>query len=801
MNKQQLTKLSVEEKALLTSGRGAWHTHAVGDLPEIMMTDGPHGLRKQSDAPKGINDSNVATCFPTSCAVASSWNVQNAAEIARCIAEEAIAEDVSVVLGPGVNIKRSPLCGRNFEYYSEDPLLAGEMASAYVSSMQQQGVGSCLKHFAVNSQETRRMTVDAIVDQRALREIYLAAFEKVVKKSSPWAIMASYNKVNGQSATENASLYEILRGEWHFDGVVMSDWGASYNTAKALQAGMDLEMPEDLSGFHRVTVVEGVAKGVLAPEQLDRACLNVSNLVEKCLNSPKAANAWTRQQHHDVCRKIVADSAVLLKNDGILPLSRQEDFCVVGQMAVKPRFQGAGSSHINAVCKNFLQVLKEEGIEAEFADGYLVEKDSVSQEMENAALEMAKRHKVVLFFGGLTDIFEGEGYDRTSLEIPSNQQSLLVKLHNAGCKTVFVGFGGAPFVAPWLNCTNAFLNMYLGGEAVMEGAFDLIFGEVSPSGRLAETFPLKLQDTPCYNYFANNRFFDEHRESIFVGYRYYNTFDIPVLFPFGYGLSYSQFRYSALRVKKQKEGFELSVTVKNVGNFPACEVVQVYVDNCQGGFMRASRELKAFEKVFLRVGESITVTFRLDKDAFSMFIPEQGFVVVNGDYTLSVCKNVNETLLSGKVRVNFGKDVKGDDVENYPSYFQKPQGVFNVTDREFNKLTGTTPQPPKQLERGEFTLLNTLEDIAPKVWLVRQMLKHIRKMAIKQSPTKTFQDPVAQMTYFGSLQTPLFSIMSVGGIDSKYVLFLLDHANKKHGKAIKDLLGCNKSIPEKSEQE
>ena len=350
--------LSDKEKALLTCGRGAWHTHAVQDVPEIMMTDGPHGLRKQSDNPANINDSNKATCFPPSCAVASSWDAEHARLIGQSIAQEAIAENVSVVLGPGINVKRSPLCGRNFEYYSEDPLLAGVLAQEYVKGMQGYGVGCCVKHFAVNSQETRRMTVDALVDQRALREIYLAAFERVIKNASPWAVMSSYNMINGYAATENSFLQkDVLRGEWGYDGLVMSDWGASYNTPKAIAAGMDLEMPEDSTGYHRAHVEKALEQGTLAADDINRACENVRRLVEKCKATPKNRTAWTMQQHDDLCRKIAADCAVLLKNDGILPLSTEENLCVVGGLALNPRFQGAGSSHINAQCKNFLDVL------------------------------------------------------------------------------------------------------------------------------------------------------------------------------------------------------------------------------------------------------------------------------------------------------------------------------------------------------------------------------------------------------------------------------------------------------------
>lgn len=783
-----VSELTTDEKILLTSGKGAWHTYDTADIPSVMMTDGPHGLRKEKDNAQGINDSVKATCFPTACAVASSWNKNNAALIAECIAEEAVSEGVSVVLGPGVNIKRSPLCGRNFEYFSEDPVLSAHLAQAYVDGMQGKSVGSCLKHFAVNSQETRRMTVDAIVDERALREIYLSAFEYVVKNSQPYAVMASYNKINGVYATENKHLLtDILRDEWGFKGIVMSDWGASYNTAKAISAGMDLEMPEDKSGYHRKAVEKAIDNGELSVDKLDGACERVLSFVDRC--GKNVSQPSSLDKHHAVCCDIAADCAVLLKNDGLLPISCDDDYCVIGELAEFPRFQGGGSSHINTECNSFLKVLSENNCEKAYAKGYSVQTDSVDKSLQKQAVKLASKHKVVLFFGGLTDIYESEGYDRTHLKLPRNQTELLKKLYAVNKNIVFVAFGGAPFEMPWLDNVKALLNMYLGGEAVMEGAYKLLFGKVSPSGRLAETYPKKLEDTPCYNYFANDRFFDEHRESIFVGYRYYNTFGVQPLFPFGYGLSYSEFEYSQLTAQPTGNGFIVSVTVKNVGNMPASEVVQLYVDNCDGNIMRAKRELKGFEKVFLQVGQSQTVRFSLNERDFAVYKKDLDFVTVNGEYGISVCKNVNEAILTKKVSVNFGVSYDTDDRRNYPCYFDKPEQTFVVADEQFYDLTGWYKPKIELPLRGKFTLLNTLEDLAEKVGLCRIVLKYVKKEAKKRSPSRKLSDPVAQMTISGAKQTPLISLMSIGGIDAKYVMFLLYHANKRYVKALKALKG------------
>lgn len=784
-----IDNLTIPQKAKLVHGNGAWHTAEGLGLPVIMMTDGPHGLRKQDDLAKkikNINDSERATCFPTACAVASGWNVNNARIVGKEIAKQAVAQQVSVVLGPGMNIKRSPLCGRNFEYFSEDPFLAGQMATNYVQSMQSLGVGSCIKHFAVNSQETRRLTVNAVVDERALREIYLYAFEQTVKNAQPYCIMAAYNKINGISCCENKRLLtDILRNEWNFDGLVMSDWGATYNGAKSIESGMDLEMP-DGGDYHEKLMLNDINSGKLSVDALNRACQNVVSLIEKC-SAQKPQTEIDFDDAHNVCRNVENDCAVLLKNDGILPLSQDDEILVVGELATKPRFQGAGSSHINTQVKTFLQVLDDNNIKYRYAKGYSVLGDKPVAKLENQAVQLAKSYKTVLFFGGLTDDFEGEGYDRTKLDIPTCQQQLLDKLYQANANIAFVAFGGSPFAMPWLDKTKALLNMYLGGEAVMESVFDLVFGKVSPSGRLAESYPICLQNTPCYNYFANNRFVDEHRESIFVGYRYYNTFDVPTLFPFGYGLSYAQFDYSNLNVNATQNGFDISVDVKNVANIPASEVVQLYVDNCQCGYMRAKRELKGFVKVHLQPNETQTVSFHLDERAFSIYL-QDGFVAVNGNYGISVCKNVNETLLTTQVSVDFGKDVCGDDEQSYPDYFAKPQSSLVIDEGQFYRLAKQQKQVYTLPKRGQFTMLNTLEDMQD-TGVVKLVVAIGKKIAKRKAPTKKLTDPVAQLTIRGMMETPLISMTSVGGTPTKYVKAIYYFANKQSGKGWKALFG------------
>ncbi len=794
MDESFVKQLTLSQKVRLVHGDGNWHTHSENGLPVVMMTDGPHGLRKQSLDNTGINDSCKATCFPTSSAIANSWNRTNAALVAQAIAEEALSQGVSVVLGPGVNIKRSPLCGRNFEYFSEDPLLAGEMGVSYITSMQNKGIGCCVKHFAVNSQETDRLVVNSVVDERALREIYLAAFEQVVKQAQPYCVMAAYNKVNGISCTENKVLLtDILRDEWGFDGLVMSDWGAAYDMAAAYTAGMDLEMP-DGGKFHEVKTLKAVGSGELKEEYLDRAVANVARLADKCITSGDAQVDYAA--HHRLCRKLAADSAVLLKNNGILPLKKDKHVLVVGEFAEKPRFQGSGSSHVNATCKSFLDVLREEGIDFTYTKGYSLS-GVVDERLEFDAARLALKYDTVLFFGGLTDAQECEGYDRTHLNLAENQLSVLYAVTQHNPNVIFVAYGGAPFATDWLGQVKALLLMNLGGEAVTEAAYDLLFGDVSPSGRLAETYPIRIEDTPCYKYFATPGRVAEYRESIYVGYRYYNTFDVPVRFPFGYGLSYSVFDYSNLRVEKSVDGYDVTVNVSNIGTAAASEVVQIYVDSCDCGYMRAKRVLAGFEKVYIESGANRDVTVHVDMRAFSIYL-DGSFRTVHGKYKIAVCKDVEHVLLNQYIDVE-GENIKGNDRKKYPSYYERRTQVkkvqypfieaWNIDEEQFYALAGRKKRvytPPKC---GQFDLHSTLEEMAACSGMVRTVLRHADKIAIRHSPTRCAEDPVAKMMSISARTTPLISLMSVGGVKSKYVMFLLHWANKKRMKALAALNG------------
>ncbi|MCR4789208.1 MAG: glycoside hydrolase family 3 C-terminal domain-containing protein, partial [Lachnospiraceae bacterium] len=645
-----------KENERLVTGFGAWH---IGD---IHVSDGPHGMRTQDDGADN-NESYEATCFPTASSMACSWNREAAAKMAKGIAAEAKELGVSVVLGPGVNIKRSPLCGRNFEYYSEDPFLAGEMVAEYIRSMQDCGVGTSLKHFACNSQETHRMTSNSMVDERALREIYLAAFEIAVKKADPSTIMASYNFLNGQSACENRHLLtEILRDEWGYEGLVMSDWGACVDLPACIEAGMDVEMP-DSNGVHEEDLKEALKTGSLSKEALDKAVKRIKELNERYKDlilpegSKKGVTESTRNANHELAASLEAENAVLLKNDSFLPLKEGTKVLMIGGLAEKPRIQGGGSSHINTKkIDGFIESFEKNGLEVTFVKGYSCDSNEPDASLENEALakvkEAVKDHITILFFGGLTEMAEGEGYDRRSFDLPGNQSSLLKKIYEITDDMAFISFSGSPYKMELPVKSRALLQMYLGGEAVADACAKIVTGKINPSGKLAETYPLSEKDVPCRDHFGreNKTLFDvEYRESIFVGYRYYDTYDIPVRFCFGHGLSYTEFEYSALKTEKISGGeVKVSFSVENTGKTAGKEVCEVYVRNPENGDFRAKRELRGFTKLYLESGEKREVSVTLNDRAFSVF--QNGtFSVIGGEYEIQVGASLNDIRLKESI--------------------------------------------------------------------------------------------------------------------------------------------------------
>ena len=653
--------MSLEEKASLCSGLGFWHTKPIERLgiPSIMMTDGPHGLRKQEK--EGFGKSVPATCFPTAVTLASSWDRKLIEKVGSAIGEECQAEGVSIILGPGVNIKRSPLCGRNFEYYSEDPFLASEMALYYIKGVQSQGVGTSIKHFCANNQEHRRLTVNVIVDERTLREIYLASFEKAVKEGNPWTVMCAYNKVNGEYCSENAYLLSnILREEWGFEGFVVSDWGAVNDRVKGLLAGLDLQMPYD-GGLGDRKIIEAVKKGELPEEVLDKAVERILRVVFKAIENRKENATYDKKAHHKLAREVARECFVLLKNeDEILPLKKKGTIALIGAFAKTPRYQGMGSSHVNPTMLDtaYEEILNKVEGKAEilYADGYRLDSDVVDEKLIAEAKEIAKRSEVAVIFAGLPEKYESEGYDRDHMKMPENHNRLIEEVSKVQKNLVVVLSNGAPVEMPWIDRVKGILETYLGGQGWGGAVADVLFGVVSPSGKLAETFPKKLSDNPSYLNFPGEDDRVEYREGIFVGYRYYDKKEMEVLFPFGYGLSYTTFEYSDLRLDKKEmtdqDTLRVSVKVKNTGKMPGKEVVQLYVRDVESSVIRPEKELKGFEKVELNPGEEKEVVFTLDKRAFAYYDVElKDWHVESGEYEILVGKSSRDIVLKDTVYV------------------------------------------------------------------------------------------------------------------------------------------------------
>ena len=663
--RELVSKMTLEEKASLCSGLDFWRTKGIERLriPSVMVSDGPHGLRKQENAADhlGMNESIKAVCFPAGCAVAASFSRDAAKLLGETLAEECQAENISTILGPAMNIKRSPLCGRNFEYYSEDPYVSSEMATAYIQAVQGRNVGTSPKHFAANNQEFHRMTSDSVVDERTLREIYLASFEGMVKKSQPWTIMNAYNKLNGTYLCENKEmLTDILRNEWGFDGYVMTDWGAMNERVKALQAGCNLEMPAS-GGYSDAEIVEAVKSGELEESILDRSCEELLNIVFRFEENREQGVVFRHEKDHDIARALEEECIVLLKNeDGLLPLRSGCKAAFIGKYAAKPRFQGGGSSHINSFkVESSLDAVGSDR-SVVYAQGYDDAKDVVNEALLSEAVEVAKRSDVAVIFAGLPDSFESEGYDRKHLRMPQCQNRLIEEVAAVQPNTVVVLHNGAPVEMPWIGKVKAVLEVYLGGQAVGGATVKVLYGGVNPSGRLPETFPLRLEDTPCYLTYGGENDRSEYREGVFVGYRYYTSKKMPVLFPFGHGLSYTSFAYSNLEVGSEEisesEILTVKVDVTHTGSRAGKEVVQLYVSAKESGVIRPVRELRAFDKIELAPQETKTVTFHLDARAFSYWNTQiHDWYAETGYYVIQIGKSASEMLLAKEVHVTSEK--------------------------------------------------------------------------------------------------------------------------------------------------
>lgn len=656
--KELVSQMTLEEKAGMCSGLDFWHLKSVDRLgiPSVMVSDGPHGLRKQDDKADhlGINESIKAVCFPPAVLSACSFDRDLLRELGDTVGKEAQATDVSVVLGPAVNIKRSPLCGRNFEYYSEDPYLAGESAAAFIDGVQSHHVGTSIKHFAANNQELNRMSCSSEVDERTLREIYLPAFETAVKKSQPYTVMCSYNKINGTYSSENPWLLtEVLRDEWGFEGYVMSDWGAVNERVPGLKAGLDLEMPTS-GGLTDREIVAAVQDGSLDESVLDQAVERILRITFTWLDNREEQD-FTLEADHETARRIAEESMVLLKNENVLPLTPSENIVFIGGFAKKPRYQGGGSSHINSFRVDSAIDAVRDIAEVSYVEGFSSSKDIYDEKLAAEAVEAAKKADKAVIFAGLPDSFESEGYDRSHMRLPECQDRLIREIAEVQPNTIVVLHNGSPVEMPWKDDVKGLLEAYLGGQAGGSAVVNILYGKVNPSGKLAETLPLKLSDNPSYLNFAEREKVN-YREGVFVGYRYYDAKEMEVAFPFGHGLSYTSFKYSDLKLDRtemtDQNTLTVSVDVTNTGDRAGKEVVQLYVSDLTGAVRRPVKELKGYEKVSLEPGETKTVTMTLDKRSFAWYSTDlHDWYAASGEYEILIGASSRDIRLTENVHL------------------------------------------------------------------------------------------------------------------------------------------------------
>lgn len=688
--KEILEQMTIEEKAAILSGKTVWQTREIERLsiPSIFLSDGPHGVRKQAGAGDhlGLNASLEATCFPTAATIGNSWNPELGEEIGKALGEEAASMDVDVLLGPGLNIKRSPLCGRNFEYFSEDPYLSGKMAAAYIRGIQNEGVYACPKHFAVNSQELRRMAMDAVVDERTLREIYLTGFEIAIKEGKAKSIMSSYNQINEIYANEDKHLLkEILRDEWGFDGMVVTDWGGSNDHVKGVAARSNLEMPAPGLDSAR-EVLQAVKEGALSQQELDR-CVDdlISAVMDLSEKRKQRKSSFDIEKHHQLAREAAAESMVLLKNEGqILPIQEEKTVAIIGDFAFEPRYQGAGSSMVNPTkIEKTVFLLNEYHLNVVgTARGYQRDGE-VDESQRKIALDFAKKVDVVIMYFGLNEISESEGLDRTNMRIPQNQIDLLEAISKVNENVIGILSAGSAMEMPWQSCCKGILHGYLNGQAGALATLDIVTGRRNPSGRLGETYPLHYENTPAFRYSPSEERTSEYRESIYVGYRYYDTSKVRVQYPFGFGLSYTEFSYSDLQIDENG----VTATVTNSGTMDGAEVVQMYVGLPNAIVFRPEKELKGFAKVYLKAGESKEVHIPFDDKTFRYWnVKTNQWSIETGRYQIMIGASVADIRLTGTI------EQKGNDCDfpynpaQLPYYYT---GIIQkISDEEFTTLLG-----------------------------------------------------------------------------------------------------------------
>lgn len=794
-----ISQLTLEEKASLCSGQNFWQLKSIPRLgiPAVMVTDGPHGLRKQAGSSDhiGLNKSVPATCFPTASALASTWNRELIFQVGEALGEECRAEKVAVILGPGANIKRSPLCGRNFEYFSEDPYLSGEMAKNHINGVQSQGIGTSLKHYAANNQEYRRMTIDTIVDQRALHEIYLAGYENAVKDAQPWTVMCAYNKVNGTYCAEHPQLMTgMLKEQWGHQGLVITDWGAMNDRVVGLKAGIELEMPGAKNG-NDALLVEAVQNGQLEEAALDRAVERILTMIFKAEETLSEDVTYDRMAHHALARRVAGEAAVLLKNDDmLLPLQENTSIALVGRFARQPRYQGAGSSLMNPtqldnLYEELARLVGSENLV--YAPGYDERGDQADEELIQEAIQTAESADVVVICAGLTDYYEVEGLDREHMRLPPAHDALIQRLSRAHSRVAVVLSNGSPVEMPWVNDVSAILEGHLGGQAGAGGIADILVGAVNPSGKLAETFPRKLEDNPSHHYFPMGPTIVEYRESIYVGYRYYDTVEQDVLFPFGHGLSYTSFKYRDLQTSSsninESDTLTLSFQVKNTGDIAGKEVVQVYVRAANSRVFRADKELKGFTKVYLEPGEEKGISIELDKRAFSFYhTGEEDWVVEPGTYEILVGASSRDIRLKGSLEVSAQQP---SPIEQPAVYSTFPKGS-PVSQPDFAALIGEPIPENRKPVKGAYTLNTPVGDMRGS-FIARQLYNFMESQMAKMIEGQE-GTPTAYLMQAMVQEMPLRSIMMMGNgpFNREMLNALLDMVNGHFFKGLFSFIGA-----------
>lgn len=796
-HKKIIEKMTLEEKIAFCSGKSFWETKDFPkyNIPSLLMSDGPHGLRKQVDKGDhlGLNKSIATTCFPTASAVAATWDVSLMREIGEALGEEAVKEDVNIILGPGVNMKRNPLCGRNFEYFSEDPFLSGKIASAWIYGVQSKGVGVSLKHFALNNQELKRMSTDVLIDERALREYYLPAFEIAVKESEPATLMCAYNKIDGIYCSDNKQLmWDILRKEWGFDGAVLTDWGAMNDRIEAFKAGLDLEMPGSNGRFDK-EVKLAVEEGRLDEKLIDSSVCRLLTLIERTNRGDKSnISSDLYEKHHQLARKAAVSGGILLKNeDNILPLGNEAEITLIGELAKTPRYQGTGSSKVTPTEVNcLLDGMFDYTENIQYVSGYSL-KDIEDEELIKEAVDIAQNSKIVVISLGLTDIYESEAFDREHLKLPNNQTKLLEAVLEVNNQVVVVLAGGSCIEMPWADKVKAILHMQLSGQAGGLAAADLLFGKENPSGKLTETYPFRYEDVVNSSYYGKQAKQGEYVESMYCGYRYFETARIPVRYPFGFGLSYTEFKYSDLKINQiDKYDIEVIASIENIGKFDGAEVVQLYVTSSTGGVYRPAKELKDFVKIWLERGEKKEVRFQLDKRSFAYYDPSyKEWIVEAGKYELKIGASCADIRLEAQVELEGKAPVRS----NCSDWYYSLKGIPSKKDfvSIYHDYQDYIPQ-----KKGTYDMTNSIKEMKETSFICKIMYKVMEKMIAKSNGGKVdYSNSNFRMLMDTAADNPMKSmpLFSPESMPVELAEFFVDAANGHIFKGLSKLIRSKKN--------